>query len=123
MVGKAEQRETPEGKWLAEAEIEACRQELEASFLREKEVLEFKRAEILERLDQMEKNTLSEVDAERCTSENRRNDILSSLRAELEKRYETFLSQLRAEELVAELAQECVDSLLTCHAQVREGIA
>lgn len=121
MTGHAEGRGKPPEKWLAELEIEACRKELEASFLQEKEVLEARRTEILERLDQMEQNTLSEVEAEKTIADRRRKEILSAFKDHLDKRYEEFILRLNAEDLVAELAGECMEMLLPKPTPKREG--
>ncbi len=112
MTGHAEGKGNPPEKWLAELEIEACRKELEASFLQEKEALEARRAEILARLDRMEQNTLVEVEAEKAIAESRREEILSTLKQHLDKRYEQFILRLNAEDLIAELAGECMEMLL-----------
>jgi oligoribonuclease NrnB/cAMP/cGMP phosphodiesterase (DHH superfamily) len=121
MSGTADRRGKNSEKWIAESEIEACRQELEASFLREKESLEARRAEILDRLDRMEQNTLSEVEEEKTIAETRRNEILSALHDQLDRRYEDFILRLHAEDLIEALAQECMERLLPAPTPKPEG--
>jgi RNA polymerase-binding transcription factor DksA len=121
MSGHGEGREKHSEKWLAELEIEACREELEALFLQEKEALEARRSEILERLDLMEQNTLAEVEAEKALADKRRQEILASLKDHLDKRYEEFILRLNAEDRVTELAGECMEMLLPKPTQNRGG--
>ena len=115
MAETAENRNKHSRAWPAESEIEAYRRDLEASFLLEESALEARRNEVVERLDQMEENTLSQAHAERANMKNRREQIIASLQEILDQRYQNFLSGFDREKLLEELARESMSLLCsTC---------
>jgi len=121
MAAAAENPKSPLRKWPAESEIEAYRKELEVSFLQEEATLEAKRREVIERLDLIEQNTLSQAHAEIETLHLRRNRIIASLQTVLEERFATFLLKFHGEDLVEELARDSMVLLCPKHGQAGEG--
>ncbi len=99
--------------WPAESEIEAYRRELEASFLQEESKLETRRGEVLERLDEMETNTLLQARGEQEAMKARRDRVMGSVQDVLDRRFQTFLSGFNREALVEELTLKGMDLLCT----------
>jgi len=120
MTETAENRSKLSRAWPAESEIEAYRRDLEASFLLEESALEARRNEVVERLDQMEGNTLSQAHGERAIMKNRRDQIIASLQEILDQRYQNFLSGFDRKKLLEELARESMSLLCPTCREVEE---
>lgn len=121
MAAVADKPDASLRKWPAESEIEAYRRELEASFLQEEAALEAKRREVLDRLDLLESNTLSEVHAEREVLRQRSDKIMALNQALIEERFKAFLSGFHCDDLVEELARASMALLCPNRRQVDEG--
>jgi len=110
----------PSWTWPAESEIEAYRKDLEASFLTEESALLLKREEVIARLDQMETNTVSETDREKEALNQRREEVMRSVRQTLDSRYSDFLSGFVKDELLEELASKSLSLLFSTYLKVEE---
>ena len=110
----------PSWTWPAESEIEAYRKDLEASFLTEESALLLKREEVIARLDQMETNTVSETDREKEALNQRREEVMRSVRQTLDSRYSDFLSGFMKDELLEELASKSLSMLFSTYLKVEE---
>lgn len=110
----------PSWTWPAESEIEAYRKDLEASFLTEESALLLKREEVVARLDQMETNTVSETDREKEALNQRREEVMRSVRQTLDSRYSDFLSGFVKDELLEELASKSLSLLFSTYLKVEE---
>jgi hypothetical protein len=97
--------------WPAELEIEAYRKDLEASFLQEEATLEDRRREVIERLDEMEANTLRRVHQERDEALSKREEIMRSVDDLLESRYQEFVTGFDRDLLIGEMARNSLDIL------------
>ena len=110
----------PSWTWPAESEIEAYRKDLEASFLTEESALLLKREEVIARLDQMETNTVSETDREKEALNQRREEVMRSVKQTLDSRYSDFLSGFVKDELLEELASKSLSLLFSTYLKVEE---
>ena len=110
----------PSWTWPAESEIEAYRKDLEASFLTEESALLLKREEVVARLDQMETNTVSETDREKEALNQRREEVMRSVRQTLDSRYSDFLSGFVKDELLEELASKSLSLMFSTYLKVEE---
>ena len=110
----------PSWTWPAESEIEAYRKDLEASFLTEESALLLKREQVVARLDQMEANTVSETDREKEALNQRREEVMRSVRQTLDSRYSDFLSGFVKDELLEELASKSLSLLFSTYLKVEE---
>ena len=110
----------PSWTWPAESEIEAYRKDLEASFLTEESALLLKREEVIARLDQMETNTVSETDREKEALNQRREEVMRSVKQTLDSRYSDFLSGFGKDELLEELASKSLSLLFSTYLKVEE---
>ena len=110
----------PSWTWPAESEIEAYRKDLEASFLTEESALLLKREEVIARLDQMETNTVSETDREKEALNQRREEVMRSVRQTLDSRYSDFLSGFVKDELLEELASKSLSLMFSTYLKVEE---
>lgn len=107
--------------WPAESEIEAYRRELEASFLQEESKLAARRDEVIERLNEMERNTLLQAHEEQEAMKARREQVMGSVQDILDRRFQAFLSGFDREALLEELTLKSMNLLCPTSLDVKEA--
>lgn len=122
MTGTADNKGKPAKTWPAEMEIEAYRKDLEASFLLEQGELQSRRKEVVERLDQMEANTLANAHEERRVLKARQDQIMDNIKTILDQRFQVFLSGFDRKALLEELTRQSL-SFLCSASREAEGMS